>query len=203
MRLMKPTMSVLEGGAGKRVRAPLEAAYDHFRLERQGDFVSPATLEHYDAIVVPFLAWVTEAADVRRFDDLDVGLVRAYRVELATRPGKKHRRPLQARTIFHSHRTPLLTFFRWARAEGYAVESRILELKRPRVPEKEPTIFHIRQVREILAACNTKVPQEELAVRILLGSGVRESELCGCGRPGWDVGPDARFRHARGPRHAE
>jgi len=50
-----------------------------------------------------------------------VGLVRAYRAELAARPGKKHGRPLQARTIFDSHRA-LLTFFRWARAEGYPVE---------------------------------------------------------------------------------
>jgi len=185
MRLVRPTISILEGGAGMQVRSPLEAAYDHFRLERQGDLVSPATLEHYDAMVVPFLTWVREGAGVRRFEDLDVGLVRAYRAELATRPGRKHGRPLQARTIFDSHRA-LLTFFRWTRAEGYPVEPRILELKRPKVPEKEPTVFHIRQVREILAACNPRVPQEELAVRILLGSGIRESELCGLAL----VGPD-------------
>jgi hypothetical protein len=91
----------------------LEAAYDHFRLERQGDLVSPATLEHYDAMVVPFLTWVSETAAARRFEDVDVGLVRAYRAELAVRPGKKHGRLLQARTIFDSHRA-LLTFFRWA-----------------------------------------------------------------------------------------
>ena len=185
MRLVRPTISVLEAVWASGVRSPLEAAYDHFRLERQGDLVSPATLEHYDAMVVPFLTWIMEAAGVRRFEDLDVGLVRAYRAELATRPGKKHGRPLQARIIFDSHRA-LLTFFRWARAEGYAVEPRILELKRPKVPEKEPTVFHIRQVQEILAACNPKLPQEELAVRILLGSGIRESELWGLAL----MGPD-------------
>jgi len=37
--------------------------------------------------VVPFLSWVSQGAGVRRFEDLDVGLVRAYRAELATRPG--------------------------------------------------------------------------------------------------------------------
>src|SRR5215831_19149437 len=151
MRLVRPTISILEGGAGMQVRSPLEAAYDHFRLERQGDLVSPATLEHYDAMVVPFLTWVREGAGVRRFEDLDIGLVRAYRAELATRPGKNHGRPLQARTIFDSRRA-LLTFLRWARAEGYEVDPRILGLKQPKVPE-EPTVFHIRQVREILAAC--------------------------------------------------
>ncbi len=68
MRLVRPTISVLEGGVGKRVRSPLEAAYDHFRLERQGDLVSPATLEHYDAMVVPLLTWVMEgqASDASR-----------------------------------------------------------------------------------------------------------------------------------------
>jgi len=44
MQLVRRSISVLEGGAGKRVQSPLDAAYDHFRLERQGDLVSPATL---------------------------------------------------------------------------------------------------------------------------------------------------------------
>ena len=73
----------------------------------------------------------------------------------------------------------LLTFFRWARTEGYTVDPRILELKRPRVPEQEATVYHIAQVRQILGACNPKLPQEEPAVRILVGAGLRESELCG------------------------
>jgi integrase len=63
--------------------------------------------------------------------------------------------------------------------EGYSVDPRIIELKRPRVPDKEPTVYHINQIREILAACNPRLAQEELAVRILVGSGIRESELCG------------------------
>ncbi len=57
--------------------------------------------------MVPFLAWVSVGAGVRRFEDLDVSLVRAYRAELASRPGKRHGRPLQARTIFDSHRALL------------------------------------------------------------------------------------------------
>jgi len=97
-------------------------------------------------------------------------------------------------------------------AQGYAVDPRILELKRPKVPKKEPTVFHIRQVHEILAACNPRVSQEDLAVRILLGSGIRESELCAlalvgpdrmsdlmldfmCARPGRAAGALGRRRH--------
>ena len=57
-----------------------------------------------------------------------------------------------------------MTFLRWARVEGYAVDPRLLELKRPKVPSKEPTVYHIAQLREILAACNLQLRQEALAV---------------------------------------
>jgi integrase len=57
---------------------------------------------------------------------------------------------------------------------------------RPRVPKKEPTNYHIAQVREILAKCNPRLPQEDLVVRLLVGSGLRVSEACGLSL----VGPD-------------
>jgi len=62
----------------------------------------------------------------------------------------------------------------------------IPELTAPRVPDKEPTVYHIAQVRKILAACNSAVPTEDLVVRILVGSGLRREELCGLAV----VGPD-------------
>ena len=52
-------------------------------------------------------------------------------------------------------------------------------LKAPRVPLKEATVFHIAQLRDVLAACNPERPQEELIVKMLVGSGVRAAELCG------------------------
>ena len=65
---------------------------------------------------------------------------------------------------------------RWARRKGYAVDARILELTAPRVPDKEPTVYHISQVRKILAAYNPWVPTEDLVVCILVGSGLRREE---------------------------
>jgi len=170
-------------------RSAVESAYDHFRLERQGDLISPATLENYDYLVQPFLNWLArEHPDVHRFQDLDVDVVRGYRAELSVSK-RRDGRPLAARSVFNTHRV-LLTFFRWARAEGYAVDPRIIELRRPRVPDKEPTVYHIKQIREILAACNPRLAQEELAVRILVRSGIRESELCGLSNLGPDGLPD-------------
>jgi integrase len=82
------------------------------------------------------------------------------------------------------------TFFRWAVAEGYPVAPRILQMPKVRVPWKEPTLFHINQVGSILAACNAQRPQEALAVRILVGAGVRRAELSGIAMQGPDGLPD-------------
>ena len=53
-------------------------------------------------------------------------MLRAYRAELSTRVGI-HGRKLQPHSILDSHKA-LLTFFRWAKAEGYQFDARVLEL---------------------------------------------------------------------------
>ena len=142
MHKMNPAVSVLPGGVSGATRRqpPIAAAYEHFRLDRQGMLVSARTLEYYDGMVLPFLRWL-DAEGVPRFDRLDVARVRLYRAQLAVRPGRRGS-PLQPKTILESHRA-ILCFLRWARREGYHVDDRILELKAPRVPDKEPTVYHI------------------------------------------------------------
>lgn len=107
---MQRRMRVISGAAeAARVRSGVEAAYDHFRPERQGDLASARTLEHCDYMFGAFLRWLVEARpDVRRVEDLDVAVVRAYRAALAVSK-KRDSRPLAPRTIFDSHRV-LLTF---------------------------------------------------------------------------------------------
>jgi integrase/recombinase XerD len=183
---MAAQVTVISGGgaSASRPRSQLWIAYEQYKLERQGDLVSEKTLETYQTHVEPFLTWVADENGVRRFADLDIGTVRAYRAREATRKGS-HGRPLSPFTVLDSHKS-LLTFLRWAKAEGYEFDPRILELKRPRVPKPEADVYHVSQLKEVLKACNREMPQEELAVRILVGSGVRASELCGLAL----VGPD-------------
>src|SRR5207249_7479605 len=107
MSRVRPPMTVLQGGGADRRRSPVEAAYEHFRLERQGNLVSAATLQHYDDMVLPFLAWADEAG-AHRFEDLNVAVLWAYRAELSTRIGI-HGRKLQPHSILDSHKA-LLTF---------------------------------------------------------------------------------------------
>ncbi len=85
-------------------------------------------------MVRPFLRWL-DGEGVRRFDDLNVGLVRTYRAQLAARPSQ-YGRPLQPKTILESHRA-ILCFLRWARREGYPIDGRILDLVPPKVPLKD------------------------------------------------------------------
>jgi site-specific recombinase XerD len=190
MHRVNQAISVFPGGVSSPTRRqpPIVAAYEHFRLDRQGMLVSPRTLEYYDGMVLPFLRWA-EAEGLNRFEALDVSRLRVYRAHLATRPGR-HGQPLQPKTILESHRA-VLCFLRWARREGYHVDGRILELTAPRVPDKEPTVYHIAQVRKVLAACNPAVPTEDLVVRILVGSGLRRAEICGLAV----LGPDGLRRY--------
>jgi site-specific recombinase XerD len=168
-------MKVIEARLS-RSPSQLEEAYDLFRLEKQGALLSPRTLEFYDLHLGSFFRWLAvEAPEVRRFDQLDVNLLRRFKAEQASRVGR-HGRRLQPASLHASHRS-LRVFLRWAEAESYSFDLRVLRLPAPRLPCKEMTVYHIAQVRQILAACHT--PAEDLAVWILVGAGLRMGELCG------------------------
>src|SRR5262245_6314495 len=179
-------MWVIQGTAAGPRHSAIQAAYDHFRVDHQGNLVSANTLQHYHYLVGPFFDWLREAhPDVERFEDLDVSVIRHYRAELSTRTSERTGRPFEPATILDAHRL-LVAFLRWAAAEEYPVDPRILKLKAPKVPLKEPTVYHVRQLRAILAVCDSKLPQEDLVVRVLVGSGVRASEVCGLAMEGPD-----------------
>ena len=86
MHRVNPSVSVLQGGVSSPTRRqpPILAAYEHFRLDRQGMLVSPKTLDYYDGMVLPFLRWA-EADGLERFEALDVSRLRVYRAQMATR----------------------------------------------------------------------------------------------------------------------
>jgi len=70
MGAVKDPVRVVDGGGfAVRVRRqpPLVVGYDHFRLDRQGQLLSPKTLIYYDDTVLPFLRWLeAERATLRR-----------------------------------------------------------------------------------------------------------------------------------------
>ncbi len=146
-------------------------------------------------MVLPFLAWL-DGEGVEWFEHLDVDHARTYRARLASALGR-HGRQLQPDSLHGSHRA-IRAFLRWASREGYPVDVRILHLAAPRVPAKEPTVYHIAQVRRVLTACNPEVATEDLIVRVLVGSGIRRAEVCGLAvtAPNWlaDLMVDSMLR---------
>lgn len=95
-------MRVINGSA-PRPRSALRAAYEESRLDRQGELVSPRTLEYYDDRIGQFLDWLAEERpEIRRVGDLDVGTVREYRAYLSGRltrsVGRCDRRRSRSRT---------------------------------------------------------------------------------------------------------
>ncbi len=108
--MMVNVKSRVRVGAGRapstsRRQPPIESGYQHFRMERQGALLADKTLLYYDDMLQPFLRWL-DGEGVPRFDDLNAGLVRAYRAQLAARPSQ-YGRPLQPKTILESHRAIL------------------------------------------------------------------------------------------------
>jgi hypothetical protein len=109
-------MKILQGSAPRR-RTPIEDAYDQFRLERQGNRLSPRTLGAYDYHLDGFFSWLRAGhPQVRQFKDLTVDVLRVYRPEMGTRPGRRGR-PLSAETLQDSHAS-IRVFLRWADPRG-------------------------------------------------------------------------------------
>ena len=76
--------------------------------------------------------------------------MRAYRLHVATRE-RRHGGRLRPHTVRGSH-SALATFMRWADAEGYDVDLRILDLPGTRLPALDAEAFHMEQLLAILEA---------------------------------------------------
>jgi integrase/recombinase XerD len=164
-------------------------AIELFILERRADKKQPSTIRYYRQQLGLFFAWLTQQ-DVTGDgpEDVSKALILAYRLHLQERG---HTRligqPLQHTTLVASQRA-LRTFFAWAEEEGYVIDGRILKLRKTRVPQKDATVYTLSQMDAILTACAS--PTEELAIRLLVGTGVRLSEAVGVCLRGPDGLPD-------------
>jgi hypothetical protein len=96
---MGPVRAIQRTAARSR-KSAIEAAFDHFRVDRPGNLVSANTLDHYHYLVSPFFAWLREVrSDVKRFEDLEVNVVRDCRLALTRRTSERTGRPLEPARI--------------------------------------------------------------------------------------------------------
>src|SRR5215831_10782297 len=102
-RVARSRPTVVAHPLAARRQPPIRAGYDHFRLERQGALVSRKTLEYYDGMVLPFLAYL-DSVGVQRFEHLDMAQARQYRARLATARNATAGRSSQTRWTRHNER---------------------------------------------------------------------------------------------------
>jgi integrase len=187
--MASPALKVLPGGSAGTPYNRFWDAWDWFRTEKEGDACSPKTLEYYRYQVVPFLEWLErEHPEVMDFPELSADHLRSYRAWLSKRV-KRNGGRLDPTSLLTSHKA-IRTFLKWVRDNNRQVDMdpALLELRRPRQPLKQAVLFDLGELRRILHCCET--PAEELAVRLLVGAGLRESELCGLRVKGSDGSPN-------------
>jgi site-specific recombinase XerD len=94
---------------------------------------------------------------------------------------KRHLASLQERDLsdntVHGSFQAIRGFCNWALREGYPVNKSILLVRAPKVSEKELETYSIKQMQAVLA-CVPARNWRRLAVEILMGTGMRVSELC-------------------------
>ena len=172
---------------GSRIRG----AYDLFILEREGRDLSDDTMAWYENMLGEFVGWVGAThPELRSPEDIQKEHVSAYRVYLKGRPVRHpgaRGETLSKEALLGSQRA-VRTFFGWALEDGYAIDERILGLKKTKLPKKEADVFHISQIRGMLGACATET--ERVALRIFTGTGARLSEVGGISTRADDGLPD-------------
>jgi site-specific recombinase XerD len=178
MAVIQGGRCALRGDTGATAPTPLRRACERFLLEQRALDRQLSTLVYYEQQLRPFLSWLeNEHPAITRLDDVDKDIVIAYRVherQRAPRRANARSDHLQKATLQASQRA-LRTFFGWAERDGYAIDRRILSLEKTRLPVQEADVFHVVQVRAMLAA--TRNETEDLLLRILLASGARRSEV--------------------------
>jgi integrase/recombinase XerD len=157
----RPTLEIDHGEAGRYRMEPLVAEW-LLDLRVQGR--AERTLKWYREKLDDFLrrGQATTLADLT---------AAALRQHLAA----EQARGLAENTVHGSFQS-LHAFGSWASRENYPVDPALLRVRAPKVSQKEMEVYSVDQLEAIFRAVPPGWPQ--VAVQILLGTGMRVSELC-------------------------
>ena len=143
----------------------LEALVREWLLELRMMGRRPRTIEWYRQK----MAWYLKTGQAETLGQLTTYELKRYLGELRDRD-------LADNTI-HGFFEVLRAFASWADREGYPIEPALLRVRAPKVAQKEVETYSTEQIERIFAATSPGWPT--IAVKILLGTGMRLSELCG------------------------
>ena len=144
---------------------------------------SPRTIDWYRQKIEAYLAH----AGARTLSELTAESLREYVAGL-------QERELAENTI-HGCFQVLKSLANWADREGYEVDPDVLRLRGPRLPDLEMEAYSADEVEAAIQGASP--PWARLAVQILVGTGLRVSELCGLQLDDFEDEADTTFLKVR------
>ena len=148
---------------GVTAPADLRAALEDFYLSRQAQRRTPATLKHYQYTAGEFVAWL-QSRQLRLPSEVRPSHPRAWLAEIAEKGVKD--------TTLHAKARGAKTLLRFWYSEGYLLSP--IDLKLPRLDQKELPSLTIDQLRRVIKACQSL--RDRALVLFLADSGIRRAE---------------------------
>jgi site-specific recombinase XerD len=131
--------------------------------------------------------YLTEGGGVQTLEDFTAYELKRYLASL-------QERGLAENSVKHAH-TVAKAFANWAAREGHPVEPALLRVRAPKVAETELETFSASEQELVLATAAAGWPR--MALQILLGTGMRVSELCAVLLDDIEEDDDASFLKVR------
>jgi integrase/recombinase XerD len=161
----------------------LESLVREWLLELKMMGRSPRTIEWYQQK----MAWYLKTGEAKTLSELTAFELKRYLGELRDRG-------LADNTI-HGFFETLRALASWAEREGYAIDPGLLRVRAPKIAQKEIETYSRQQLEKILSATPPGWPR--IVVQILLGTGLRISELCDLQLPDFEDDEENAFLKVR------
>jgi len=175
--------STAAGGLSTGAGIPLEVALRDWLAELRLSNRSQTTIDWYrDLFQGRILPGLTRQG-IRTVDQIEREHVRQLREQLQ-RDGRRPRHRFDGKvdtkrtaltpSSLHAYHRVLRAFYRWCVSEGYSPDRGAGRLPSPREPVREARTFTTAEIEGMLRFAS---PRDRLIVEVLLGTGLRVSEL--------------------------
>lgn len=152
-------------GAGRASGTRLQSLIAEWLLDLRVLGRSPRTLRWYGQKMRWYLE---EGGGVQTLEKFTAFELKRYLASLQDRG-------LAENSVKHAH-TVAKAFANWAAREGHPVDEALLRVRSPKVAQTEPETFSAAEQEIVLRSARAGWPR--IALQILLGTGMRVSELC-------------------------
>lgn len=152
-------------------RDTLDKHLQHFHIFCKVEGFAPKTIQNYDDVLRPFIAYCRSELDVNDASDLTAHHVRSYLLTFKDRV-----KPY----TFYDYFRGIKRFFNWLVGEGILAISPMSNMKPPRVPQILIKPFQLEDLRTLLYLCDNKTflgIRNKAIILVFLETGLRLGEL--------------------------